>query len=385
MAEQTLLTMVQNILSAMSSDEVNSISDTTESMQVAQIIENKYYDIAARGDLTQHETLFQLNPSNNPALPTEMFIPSGISKINWLQYYDTNPNDNTQTGQFGAYSHNLNTDIVSTSTWTTTSASSVLVGLGTKGFFVPIILGGALPVIIGQGVLITSGTNSMFGSLVSYNSTLGFMTINVTSVIGSGTFSSWIIQSSNTNSVPGYRYVTIVPIDYFLDVTNRFDITQNNVKAYTFTQSVYNFTFKYRTDLQPTMAVVLSNNYVLFDSLDSTQDSTLQASKTLAFGDTVPPFVLSDTFVPDLDDQQFPLLLNEAKSLAFYELKQMPHQKADQEIKRQWTVVQKSKSVANKPGYFDQIPSFGRVPRTGGYGGYPIYRWMRGSLGGAIG
>lgn len=384
MAEQTLLTMVQNILSSMSSDEVNSISDTTESLQVAQIIQNKYYDIAARGDLTQHETLYQLNASGTAASPTLMYIPAGVSKINWLQYYDTNPADNTQTDQFGAYSHAVNTDIVSSTTWLTTSSSSMTVNLGTHSFFVPVILGPPLPVQIGQGVIITSGTNSMFGNLLTYNSGNGNMTVNVTSVIGSGTFSSWVVQSANSISIPGYKYVDLVPIDYFLDVTNRYDITQNNVAAYTFTDGGYHFTFKYQNDHQPSFAVVLSNYFVFFDSYDNTQDSTLQQVKTLAFGDTVPPFVLSDTFVPDLDDQQFPLLLNEAKSLAFYELKQMPHAKADQEIKRQWTVVQKSKSIANKPGYFDQLSNFGRVPRTGGYGGYPPNRWMRNSIGNAV-
>jgi len=38
MAKKTVLDMVQDILSDMESDEVNSISDTTEALQVAQII-----------------------------------------------------------------------------------------------------------------------------------------------------------------------------------------------------------------------------------------------------------------------------------------------------------------------------------------------------------
>ena len=50
----TLLEMTQDILSNMSSDEVNSISDTPESLQVATIIKQKYYDIVSRGDLPEH-------------------------------------------------------------------------------------------------------------------------------------------------------------------------------------------------------------------------------------------------------------------------------------------------------------------------------------------
>ena len=374
MAEQSLLTMVQNILSSLSSDEVNSISDTTESMQVAQIIENKYYDIAARGDLTQHTSLYQLTASTNPNIPTIMYLPTGASKLDWLQYYDTNPNDNTQTGQYGAYSHDLNTDIVSSTAWNTVSSTSNTIGIGLITWTVA---SATLPIVIGQGAVASSGTNTMFGLVTAYSGTS--LTINVVSTIGSGTYAAWTIQNSNSISIPGYKYVDVVPLDYFLDITNRFDVTQNNVGTYTFTEGGYNFTFKYQTTNQPSICTLLTNYYVLFDQYDKTQDTTLQQVKTLAFGATVPPFVLSDTFVPDLNDQQFPLLLNEAKSLAYFELKQMVHVKADQEIKRQWAATQKNKSIANKPGYFDQLPSFGRVPRTGGYGGYPIYRWMRGS------
>jgi hypothetical protein len=38
--KMTLLEMTQNILSAMNSDEVNSITDTVESLQVAEEIQN---------------------------------------------------------------------------------------------------------------------------------------------------------------------------------------------------------------------------------------------------------------------------------------------------------------------------------------------------------
>ena len=65
-AEQTVLQLTQNILSAMSSDEVNSISDTVESMQVATILQNKYYDIVSRDALPAHDQLFlcQDHPTN---------------------------------------------------------------------------------------------------------------------------------------------------------------------------------------------------------------------------------------------------------------------------------------------------------------------------------
>ena len=47
MAKMTLLEMTQNILSAMDSDAVNSIGDTVESLQVADVIVETYYELFA--------------------------------------------------------------------------------------------------------------------------------------------------------------------------------------------------------------------------------------------------------------------------------------------------------------------------------------------------
>jgi len=359
MATQTLLTMTQNILSAMSSDEVNSIGDTVESMQVANIIQNKYYDIVARGDLRLDEQLFQLNPSDTTALPTLMYLPAGVSRISWMQYYDTNPTDNTtQTSQFGAYSHDLNVDVVSTIQWTSLSTSSVTIPTSTPSTRT-FVLSTSVPAAVGQQVTATSGSNSINGTVAQYvgNS----LVINVINWVGSGTFASWVISSTNSfNLPPGYRYVTLLGNDEFLDMVNKLDLTQANVQPYVFTQSGNDYNFRYQNDRQPSFATVISNFFVLFDSYDNTQDSTLQGAKTMVMGQVVPPFQLTDNFVPPLNDQEFPLLLNEAKALAFFELKQMPHALADRELKRQWSVTQKMKSIDNKPSYFDQQPNFGR-------------------------
>lgn len=343
----------------MSSDEVNSIGDTIESMQVAQIIQNKYYDIVARGDLEFDEQLFQLTPSDNLLTPTLMYLPAGVSRISWLQYYDTNPEDNTtQTSQFGAYSHDLNVDVIPTITWTTTSTSTITIP-ATFPSTVTLVLATAVPAATGQQVTLTNGSNYINGTVGQYVSNT--LVVNVVNWSGSGTFSSWVVSSvSSFNLPPGYRYITILANDEFLDMVNKFDLTQTNVQAYTYTSNGNKFQSRYMNDRQPSWATVISNSLVLFDALDTTQDSTLQASKTMLKGQVVPSFKLQDNFVPPLNDQQFPLLLNESKALAFFELKQMPHTLADRELKRQWSVTQKTKSIANKPSYFDQLPNYGR-------------------------
>src|SRR5215475_10988464 len=280
MATPTLLSMVQNILSAMSSDEVNSIGDTVESMQVAQILQNKYYDIVARGDLRLDEQLIQLVPSDTTAAPVLMYLPAGTSRIDWMQYYDTNPtNSIQQTSQFGAYSHDLNVDVISTVQWTTTSTTSVTIPAAVPTT-VTFTLSTAVPASVGQMVQAINGTNSISGTVAQYVGNT--LVIQVANVTGSGTFASWIISSVNAfNLPPGYKYVTLLGNDEFIDMVNKFDQTQTNVQPYTFTQSGFDYHLKYMNDRQPSYATLISNFFMLFDSYDNTQDSTLQGSKTM--------------------------------------------------------------------------------------------------------
>lgn len=299
----TLLQMTQDIMSSMSSDEVNSISDTVESLQVATIIKQKYYDIINRLDLPNHEQLLQLQPSLSSTLPTVMYVPDGISEIKWLKYFDSNVLDGNTSDDFA---HDLNVDLTST---------------------------------------------------------------------------------TNTGvAPPGYLYITILPNDDFIDMVTAFNPSDTDVFSYTVSdtsnQFPGNFTFYAKNDQQPLYCTIISNYYVLFDGYDSSQDSTLQASKTMALGYVIPTFLMVDDFIPDLTEEQFPLLFNEAKALAFYELKQQPHQLALKEADRGWSTIQQKKAVINRPTYFDELPGFGRKRGYYGYKGnfYSGFNQGRGGL-----
>jgi len=354
----SLLDLTQNVLSSLSSDEVNSIGDNAESQQVALILKNKYYDIINRTSLPEHDQLIQLEPSLDPTSPVEMFIPDGVTEIKWIKYFNTNVSTSVP---LGTEQHGLNVDIVPTVLWSTTSTTTQTIGLGSFTFTVG---SAVLPAKAGQVVTIANGTNTMTGTITSYVTTT--MVINVTTRIGSGTFSSWVINaiSSNNNALPGYQDVRILPIKHFVDMVNSFNPEDINVGTFQFTNDVNdfpgNYTFYYKTDRQPTHCCILSNFNVIFDSYDNTQDSTLQANKIMCWGRVVPKWEMTDTFIPNLDDEQFTLLLNEAKALAYFELKQSVHPKAEQEIKRGWSNVQKNKSIINRPTYFDELPYFGR-------------------------
>ena len=90
-------------------------------------------------------------------------------------------------------------------------------------------------------------------------------------------------------------------------------------------------------DKKPEFYTSFDDEFLIFDSFDNGVDSTLQQSKFLVRGSKEPVFTMSDSFVPDLDANLFPLLLNEAKSLAFVEIKQSSNPKAEQYARRQWT------------------------------------------------
>lgn len=87
MPKLTVLEMTQDILSDMDSDEVNDINDTTESLQVAQILKTTYYEILdQRDDWDFLGTMGVLTASGDSAKPTHMTIPTNINKIDWIKY-----------------------------------------------------------------------------------------------------------------------------------------------------------------------------------------------------------------------------------------------------------------------------------------------------------
>lgn len=364
--KRTLLDMTQSILSSLGSDEVNSISDTTESLQVAEVIKTTYFNIINRINLPNHNQLIQLDPSLDATMPVLMYVPEHIARLDWLKYFNTNVLQGS--GNFG-YQHDLNVDIQPP--WTTTSSTTNTIALGTQIFTVP----SGLTITQNNGALCVSGVNTMFGTVVSYVGTV--LTLDITSIDGTGTYSSWIISESDGGvAIPGYEYVTILPIQQFIDMVNSFNPADSNVQSFTLNDNSNGFngayTFYYKNNKQPQFCTILSNYYVIFDGYDNTQDSTLQASKTMSFGEVIPSFSMTDSFIPNLGDEQFPLLLNEAKSLAFFELKQQPHPKAEQEAKRGWSAVQRDKAVINRPTYFDALPNFGRR----GYSGQSFFKRM---------
>jgi len=86
MAKQTLLQMTQNILSALDSDPVDSIDETVEAIQVAELVKEAYFDLISQRDWPFLFLLGTLDGVGDVNNPTKMKIPDTWNKVKWIKY-----------------------------------------------------------------------------------------------------------------------------------------------------------------------------------------------------------------------------------------------------------------------------------------------------------
>jgi len=82
----TLLEMVQNILSDMDSEEINSISDSNEAEQIAKVIENTYFNLISTRIIPEHAQTIKLTSFSSSVRPTHFTFPSRVKNIEFLDY-----------------------------------------------------------------------------------------------------------------------------------------------------------------------------------------------------------------------------------------------------------------------------------------------------------
>lgn len=167
---------------------------------------------------------------------------------------------------------------------------------------------------------------------------------------------------------PVWAYLTYLQPNDFIDMMHSFNQTEDDISNYTYTfPDGSNINFIYKNDAAPLYYTTFDDNVIFFDSYDNTVDTTLTSAKTLCYGTRVTDFQKVDSFVPNLQPQQFSLLINEAKSLAWAELKQAVHQKAEASARKNWLHLQKTRNqipdseqfMAGTDG-FTKLPNFSR-------------------------
>lgn len=248
--KMTLLEIVQDILSDIDGDEVNSIDDTVESGQVAQIVKSTYMSIMSNRDWPHMRQLIQVTPSGSSSLPTIMYLQDEITKVATVNYDMAKAAD---------------------------------------------------------------GSRRMI------------------------------------------REVKYLQPDDFLRRCN----TRNNTVANCIDMQdpVSGVLFTIRNDTGPTFFTSFDDKTLVFDSYDAGVDDTLQQHKVQVYAYTVPSWTHTDTAIPNLPDNAFAFLLEEAKSRAALRLRQEADNKAEQESERQrrW-LARNDKRVARGI----KFPNYGR-------------------------
>lgn len=253
MAKFTVLEMVQDILNDMDSDEVNSINDSLEAAQIAQIIKTTYLSMMSNRNWSHTAKAIQLEPSGLTANPTHMYVLDEVKEL--------------------------------------------------------------IP-------------NS-----VRYN----------------------CIDSGETRRK--YKQMIWKEPDEFLNILNKRNNDNSDVDIIIDPSGIELLIFN---DENPTYYTSFDDYYLVFDAYDSAIESNLQKSKTQARVYTIPDFTIDDSFVPDLPEEAFIALLEEAKSRAQFKLHQTEDIKAEQDSSRQNRWLSRKQWKINGGIKF---PNYGRKSR----------------------
>ncbi|MDC0637251.1 hypothetical protein OAP25_01000 [Flavobacteriaceae bacterium] len=226
MPKLTLLDMTQDILSDMDSDDVNSINDTPDSLQVAGILKSSFYDLIDSKDSWPHLRGLMPLDSATTARPTHMKLPENVKELTLLKY------DKRKSGETQAKYQDVE-----------------------------------------------------------------------------------------------YKYP-----DEFLAIVNSYKTDEPNVISVT---DFSDAKIAVKTDQAPQYWTSFDDEYIVFNSYDSSVETNLQQSKSQCMASRSPSWTLSDDFIPDLPDEAFSRLLAEAKAACFSRLKQLTDNKAEQQAIRQ--------------------------------------------------
>jgi hypothetical protein len=82
----TLLDMVQSILSDLDSEQVNSINDSVEAMQIASVIEDTYYNLIAARLIPELKQFLNLTSLSDNTRPTHFRYPTNVKEIEMISY-----------------------------------------------------------------------------------------------------------------------------------------------------------------------------------------------------------------------------------------------------------------------------------------------------------
>ena len=124
-----------------------------------------------------------------------------------------------------------------------------------------------------------------------------------------------------------YKVMTYIYPDEFLAKVNKRNNDEANIDLITDPSGVE---LLIKNDKAPEYYTSFDEETLVFDSYDVAVETYLAQAKFQVHAVITPTWVHEDAAVPDLPEEAFTLLLEEAKSAAFLNLKQMVNEKAEQ-------------------------------------------------------
>ena len=89
--KKSLLELVKQILSDADSEDVNSLSDTEEALQAANVVKHVYEDMIANRVIPEHKSLIKLVSLSDSDFPTHFTPGENVNKVEKI-WYDTSTN-----------------------------------------------------------------------------------------------------------------------------------------------------------------------------------------------------------------------------------------------------------------------------------------------------
>lgn len=129
-----------------------------------------------------------------------------------------------------------------------------------------------------------------------------------------------------------YRQMKYLDPDAFLRKINQRNSDDTNCRTITDPSGVK---LLIMSNKAPEYYTSFNDKTIVFDSYDILVDDTIQANKTQVRAYIIPQFEMRDDYIPDLPDEAFAALIEEAKSKAMFRLNQIQDIKAEQESTRQ--------------------------------------------------
>lgn len=132
---------------------------------------------------------------------------------------------------------------------------------------------------------------------------------------------------SSTDTVDKFTEITYLPPQEFMALLDARPSDNTSVTQITDTSGIY---LNIVNDQPPMYYTSFDESTIIFDAFDTDVETFLKTIKTQCYGRQEPAVTLSDGLYFNLPTDAFSLLLNEAKALAWAELKQIQNPKAEQ-------------------------------------------------------